>query len=502
MLYISTRGGGQAVSSAEAIKTGMAPDGGLFVPDSPVSIGSSQITVLKGADYRRRAVEILSYYLTGFSAGEIEDCVRGAYSSQNFDHPDVTPVRELGGGVYILELWHGPTSAFKDLALQMLPRLLPLAVSKTGEEAEIAILVATSGDTGKAALEGFRDIPGTRIMVFYPDEGVSEVQRLQMVTQEGRNVGVAAVRGNFDDAQSGVKAIFADQAIGRELGERGFKLSSANSINWGRLAPQIVYYFSAYLDLVGRGALPDGGPVNFVVPTGNFGNILAGYYARQAGLPVNRLICAANRNNVLADFIKTGVYNRNREFYRTLSPSMDILISSNLERLLFDLSGRDPAAVRGWMGELGEKGRYGVGSGILEKLQRLFWSGSAGDRETLGTIKETFDKYGYLTDTHTAVGINVYNKYRRQTGDRTPAVVLSTASPYKFNSSVVKALLGDGAVAGKSEFELLEILAGASGTDIPRNLRDLDKKPVLHSRLVEREAMAEAVRDFLLAGGK
>jgi threonine synthase len=318
-----------------------------------------------------------------------------------------------------------------------------------------------------------------------------------MITQEGGNVGVAAVRGNFDDAQSGVKAIFTDGAMNREVNGRGFKFSSANSINWGRLAPQIIYYFSAYLDLQKRGAVSPGEQVNFVVPTGNFGNILAGYYAREAGLPVKRLICASNENNVLTDFINTGVYDRNRRFYKTLSPSMDILISSNLERLLFGLSGRNAAAVRGWMEDLREKGVYSVGSDLLEQLQGLFWSGSADDRETLDTIKDTFEKRGYLADTHTAVGINVCAKYREATGDVTPTVILSTASPYKFNGSVAGALLGQEAVAGKSEFELLEILSRVSGTEIPRNLQGLDKKPVLHGEVVEREAMAAAVRGFL-----
>ncbi|MFZ5634403.1 MAG: threonine synthase [Bacillota bacterium] len=497
MLYISTRGGGRAVSSAEAIKTGIAPDGGLFVPDSPVRIGPRQMETMKGMDYCGRAAEILPHYLTGFTAAEIGDCVRGAYNRRAFDHPEIAPLKQLAEGTYVLELWHGPTSAFKDMALQILPRFLPLAAAKTGEKAEIVILVATSGDTGKAALEGFRDVPGTSIVVFFPDQGVSEVQRLQMVTQEGCNVGVAAVRGNFDDAQNGVKAIFTDRAVKGELEEKGFKLSSANSINWGRLAPQIVYYFSAYLDLLQRGALAGGEPVNFVVPTGNFGNILAGFYAREAGLPVARLICAANKNNVLTDFIKTGVYDRSRTFYKTISPSMDILVSSNLERLLFHLAGGEAGAVRAWMEQLREKGGYDVGSGMLEKIQDLFWSDYADDEETLRTIRETFEKHRYLVDTHTAVGINVYEKYRALTGDRTRTVILSTASPYKFNGSVVRALLGDRAAAGKSEFDLLEILSRVSGTEIPRNLKDLDKKPVLHGLVVDREAMAAVVRGFL-----
>lgn len=497
MLYVSTRGGGQPVSSAEAIKTGIAPDGGLFVPDKSVKVDSRQMEKMGREDYCGRAAAILQHYLTDFTPGEVIECVRGAYSSQTFDDPEIAPLRELEEGTYILELWHGPTSAFKDMALQILPRFLPLAAAKTGETAGIVILVATSGDTGKAALEGFKDVPGTEIVVFFPDEGVSEVQRLQMVTQEGRNVGVASVRGNFDDAQNGVKAIFTDESIKMDLRERGYKFSSANSINWGRLAPQIVYYFSAYLDLQQKGLLESGEPVNFVVPTGNFGNILAGFYARQAGLPINRLICASNENNVLNDFIKTGVYDRNRAFHKTLSPSMDILISSNLERLLFELAGKDSGAVRQWMGQLSETGRYDVGKGILEQIQNIFWSEFADDRETLLTIKKTFEDSGYLADTHTAVGINVYNKYRDLTGDNTQTVILSTASPYKFNGSVVKALLGDEPVAGRSEFELLETLSRVSGTEIPRNLKGLDKKPVLHGQVVNRDQMSEAVMDFL-----
>lgn len=498
MLYVSTRGGGQAVTSAEAIKVGIAPDGGLFVPDAPVKIELHQLEAIRQVDYCGRAEAILPYYLTDFSDKEIKDCVRGAYGINVFDHPEIAPIRELGDNTYIQELWHGPTSAFKDMALQLLPRLLPLAAAKTGEKYQIVILVATSGDTGKAALEGFKDVPGTQIMVFFPDEGVSEVQRLQMLTQEGSNVGVFAVRGNFDDAQNGVKEIFTNKSIKKDLLEKGFKLSSANSINWGRLAPQIVYYFSAYFDLWQRGVLVSGEPVNFVVPTGNFGNILAGFYAREAGLPINRLICAANQNNVLTDFLRVGVYDRNRSFFKTISPSMDILVSSNLERLLFHLSGRESAAVIGWMSDLKERGCYDVGSVILDKLQRLFWSDSADDQETLSTIRETFQNHNYLVDTHTAVGISVYKKYRRLTDDRTKTVILSTASPYKFNSSVVKALLGEESVVGETEFELLKILSRVSGTAIPINLRNLEKKQVLHSNVVDKVAMAVTVENFLV----
>ncbi len=497
MFYVSTRGKHPAVSSAEAIKMGISPDGGLFVPDSPVQVGPELMQRMREMPYRKRAAEILRLYLTDFTAAELEECAAGAYNTTNYDVEEIAPVKELEPGTYVLELWHGPTCAFKDMALQILPRFLPRAAAKTGEKGEIVILVATSGDTGKAALEGFKDVPGTRIMVFFPDQGVSQVQRLQMVTQEGGNVGVMAVRGNFDDAQSGVKAIFTDADINRQAGEKGFRFSSANSINWGRLAPQIVYYFSAYLDLLREGRLAEGEPVNFVVPTGNFGNILAGFYARQAGLPINRLICAANENNVLTDFVRNGIYDRNRRFVRTISPSMDILISSNLERLLYELSGGDTTTVRDWMNELREKGMYQVGGGLLAQLQSLFWSDFSSDRETKDAIRETFDRTGYVADTHTAVGLDVYKKYVLQTGDRTKTVIVSTASPFKFNDSVVEALLGQEAVKGKDEFELLHELARISGLEIPAGLKDLDRRPVLHGGVVDREEMARAVFGFL-----
>ncbi len=497
MLYVSTRGG-EAVNSAEAIKRGIAGDGGLYVPNHMVKVDNKLLQAMGKMDYRGRAIEILSLFLPDYTTEEIKNCVEAAYSNTAFEHPEIAPVKKLMDDVYILELWHGPTSAFKDMALQVMPRLLSLAVAKTGEKKEIVILVATSGDTGKAALEGFRDVSGTRIMVFFPDQGVSEVQRLQMVTQEGGNVGVAAVKGNFDDAQSGVKSIFTDKAICSELEERGFMFSSANSINWGRLAPQVVYYFSAYLDLVNKGAVALGDKVNFVVPTGNFGNILAGYYAKQAGLPVGKLICASNENNVLTDFINTGIYDCKREFYKTTSPSMDILISSNLERLLYHLSENNTETVRGWMNELTDKGRYNVGETMLEKIQKLFWSDYSDDLETLAAINETFQNNDYLADTHTAVAINVYEKYRTATKDETPSVILSTASPYKFNSSVVKALLGQQAVSGKNEFELLDILSEVSNTKIPGNLAGLDEKPILHRQVVEKEAMWPVVKDFLI----
>lgn len=500
MNYVSTRGMCPVVSSAEAIKMGIAPDGGLFVPESPVAVDNQLLDKMLNMSYGQRAVEILGLYLTDYTREELSDCTQGAYNSSNFDHPDIAPVVHLEGSTYIQELWHGPTSAFKDMALQILPRFLPRAAAKTGEKGEIVILVATSGDTGKAALEGFKDVSGTRIIVFYPEQGVSQVQRLQMVTQEGGNVAVAAVQGNFDDAQSGVKAIFTNTEINSSINSQGYIFSSANSINWGRLAPQVVYYFSAYLDLLKEGRIKSGEKINFVVPTGNFGNILAGYYARQAGLPIKRLICASNSNNVLTDFINSGVYDRQRHFYKTLSPSMDILISSNLERLLYQMSCRDHGRVREWMKSLTAQGTYQVGEEMLESIRELFWAGYAGDPETLATIKNTFDSHGYVPDTHTAVGLYVYDRYRETSGDETVTVVVSTASPFKFNGSVARALLGDAKVEGRDEFELLATLASVSGLEIPQGLKDLDKKTVLHSTVVKKEAMAEQVMTFLGIG--
>lgn len=497
MLYESTRGQFRRVLSAEAIKLGISPDGGLFVPRETVLITGEQLKKMAGLRYQDKAVLILKEYLSDYTEEEIRACVALAYNSEKFDSPEIAPVRKLDDSLYILELWHGPTCAFKDMALQILPHLLTRAAVKTGEESTIVILVATSGDTGKAALEGFKNVPGTKIIVFYPDQGVSEVQRLQMVTQEGNNVAVVAVRGNFDDAQTGVKNIFGDAEFNRELFRGNYTLSSANSINWGRLAPQIVYYFSAYLDLAAKGEITPGEKVNFVVPTGNFGNILAGYYAREMGLPVNRLICAANANNVLTDFIRTGVYDRGRQFKKTLSPSMDILISSNLERLLYQLSGRDHVKVREWMTDLNQKGVYRADELTHARIGKIFWSDFADDQETLETIRSVHRRYGYVMDTHTAVGVNVYEKYTAATGDPAKTVVASTASPFKFNESVAKAILGDDAVKGRDEFRLLSDLSAVSGLEIPPGLKGLDKKPVLYKETTSREQMKAAVKNIL-----
>jgi len=497
MLYASTRGNYGPLPAAEAIKLGIAPDGGLFVPTERVLFTMEEIAAMTAQTYQQRAVNILAPYLTDFTADEIRNSVNAAYSAASFDDPAIAPLTDLDAKLSVLELWHGPTCAFKDMALQILPHLLVKSMDKTGESSGILILVATSGDTGKAALEGFKDVPHTAIMVFYPENGVSEVQKAQMVTQEGGNVGVYAVRGNFDDTQSSVKAIFGKTDMQQAVAERGYKFSSANSINWGRLVPQIVYYFSAYADLLARGRVQLGESVNFIVPTGNFGNILAGFYAKQMGLPVHRLVCAANENNVLTDFIASGTYDRNREFKRTISPSMDILISSNLERLLFELTDQDAVRVRQWMTDLDNKGHYTVDGTIRELVQSIFWSDYADDAATMLTIKETYLRYGYVVDTHTAVGMHAYDRYRQSTGDDRPTVVLSTASPFKFNASVAKALLGEEQTKGRDEFALLQLLSNFSGLPVPPGLNGLVSRPVLHTTVVEREQMPEAVLDFV-----
>ncbi|MDR0916758.1 MAG: threonine synthase, partial [Oscillospiraceae bacterium] len=398
------------------------------------------------------------------------------------------------GDTFTLELWHGPTSAFKDIALQMLPRLSSASLEKTGETRDLAILVATSGDTGKAALEGFRDVPRTKIMVFYPEHGVSDVQKLQMTTQDGANVNVAAVVGNFDDAQTGVKRIFSDENFRAELDARGTMLSSANSINWGRLLPQIVYYVSAYCDLVSSGELEIGDPIDFCVPTGNFGNILAGYYARKMGLPIWRLICASNRNDVLRDFIATGVYDANREFYTTSSPSMDILVSSNLERLLYDLSGRDADAIRGYMQDLASTGKFEVARGTFEHISDLFEGGVCDDDETSAIIARVFRERGYLLDTHTAVAYGVLEKIRLRDGGAAKTVVVSTASPFKFVGSVLDAL---GERAEGDGFDMIDRLEQITDTTAPAPLKSLRGKHVRFTEVTEKDALSASVRRFL-----
>lgn len=497
MKYESSRGKYRGLTSAEVIKMGIAPDGGLFVPEFIPRLTEEDLENMGSLNYQEKAVYILKKFLTDFTGEQIANCVNNAYSSQSFDHEDIAPLVALNSRTYIQELWHGPTCAFKDMALQILPYLLTTSSYITGETDEIVILVATSGDTGKAALAGFKDVDNTRIIVFYPDEGVSEVQKRQMITQEGNNVLVAAVRGNFDDAQNGVKEIFNDREFKELLQSRHRKMSSANSINWGRLLPQIVYYIAAYLDLIKKGAIKKGEKINIAVPTGNFGNILAAFYAGKMGIPVNKLICASNANNVLTDFIRTGVYDRNRKFEKTISPSMDILISSNLERLLYELTGRDDRKVSSWMEELKNKGRYEVDRLTGERVREIFWAGFCNDEETITTIREVWQKHNYLLDTHTAVAFNVYQQYLKDTGDDTVTVIASTASPFKFAGSVAEAVVPEEMRKDKDEFAVLNLLASYTGWEVPAGIRDLDKKPVLHDTVCDKDEMREVVLKFL-----
>lgn len=493
MYYVSTRDKMRKTTVSGAIAYGLAPDGGLYTPEAIPSLSANALDTLKNMTYQQRAVYIMSMYLDSYPASELTGYAMKAYNREKFDHPDVAPVHRMDDSTWSLELWHGPTCAFKDLALQMLPHLLTGALKKEGENKTVCILVATSGDTGKGALEGFKDVAGTRILVFYPKNGVSAIQELQMNTQEGNNVGVCSVVGNFDDAQTGVKKIFSDPALKEELAGKGFFLSSANSINWGRVLPQIVYYVSAYCDLMKQGALVKGDKLNVCVPTGNFGDILAAYYAKQMGVPIGRLVCASNANNVLTDFIKTGVYDRNRPFYNTVSPSMDILISSNLERLLHAYTYGDAAKVKGWMDELAKTGRYEVTPDVKKKLDQDFAAFFCDDGQTKATIGKVWKEKGYLIDTHTAVAVNALEQYRSETGDAAPALVVSTASPYKFCPAVLEAL-GASPIQGLAGFDTLSKL---TGTPIPAPLAGLAGKKVRFDHTVEKSAMVDAVREML-----
>lgn len=498
MHFVSTRGQVPPVTAAEAIRRGIASDGGLYTPDILPRLTLANLEQLAGSNYQTVAVAVLALFLPDYPRTDLEKMVAAAYAvPEKFSQPGVTPVRKLQDNQYILELYHGPTCAFKDVALQLLPHLLTKASQLTGDTRESIILVATSGDTGKAALEGFKDIPGTKIIVFFPEQGVSTVQRLQMVTQEGENTFVVAIKGNFDDAQSGVKRIFTDPAIVNGLAAKGMAFSSANSINWGRLAPQIVYYVYGYLELCQKGALRMGEPMNVVVPTGNFGNILAAYIGKRMGVPIGRLICASNRNKVLTDFIQSGHYDRRRQFYTTVSPSMDILISSNLERLLYYVSGGDASAVRGWMEQLKTTGEYRVDAETFTRIQADFYGNFADEAETLAIIKEIYQSCGQVLDTHTGVGQAVYQKYVQETGDTLPVLLASTASPFKFNASVVQAIAGAEALADRNELELLEDLAELAGITVPSGLQGLDQKPVRHRAVCEPGELDEVVRKML-----
>ena len=492
MYYLSTRDKGLRLTAAQAIAQGLAPDGGLLTPESFPALSGSDLELLRGMSYPHRAAWVMKRFLDDFDLEELELYAKRAYGK--FDCPEAAPVKQVDGNTWCLELWHGPTCAFKDMALQMLPQLLSASLVKNREKKEVCILVATSGDTGKAALEGFKDMDRTRILVFYPRDGVSDIQKLQMATQEGANVGVCAVEGNFDDAQTGVKRIFSDPDLRRELAGRGFFLSSANSINWGRVLPQIVYYISAYCDLLNAGALNMGEKVNFCVPTGNFGDILAGYYAKKMGLPVGKLICASNANNVLTDFLRTGTYDRNRPFFTTTSPSMDILISSNLERMLFELSGGNDNQVRGYMSSLSETGKYTVSEPIKAGLAGLFASGYCDDAQTTETIGKLWQEKHYLIDPHTAVAFRVLEDYRGSTGDGTPTVVLSTASPFKFCSAVLPAI---GVEELKPGTEIITQLSEVTGVPAPRPLAELAGKEVRFIACTAKEDMEERVTEFL-----
>lgn len=496
-MYVSTRGAGNKLTAAEAIAQGIAPDGGLFVPESIPLVNNEILASLIPLSYQERALAVLQLFLTDYTESELKSSIAGAYGGGKFTSSAVAPVVKVSDDVFALELWHGPTSAFKDMALQLLPRLLSCALKKNGEQAEIVILVATSGDTGKAALEGFKDVEQTRVMVFYPEDGVSQIQQLQMITQEGSNLTVFAVKGNFDDTQTGVKRIFNDTTFNTALAQNGFKLSSANSINWGRLVPQIVYYFSAYADLVRDKHITLGSQVNFVVPTGNFGNILAGFYAKCMGLPINKLICASNSNNVLTDFLTTGVYNRNRQFHKTHSPSMDILISSNLERLLYHMSNNDPTEVSRWMDELNTLGEYRINSKQLQAIQEIFPSGWVDDAGTAATIGRVHKEYDYALDPHTAVAWQVAERYRHQSGDTTPNIIVSTASPFKFNETVLAALTGDDFLTAKTEFAALSQLAEMIDQPIPPALAELEHKPVRHTAVCSKQDMPKVVKATL-----
>ena len=497
MQYVSTRDKNVNVKASVAIKQGISEEGGLFVPEEIPYIKLIDIKKMKDKSYIERAVFILKQYLSDFLVKELTECASGAYDAKKFGGENPAPIKKLNDNMYILELWHGPTCAFKDMALQILPYFLTFAIKKTGEKKEVVILVATSGDTGKAALEGFKDVNGTKICVFYPSDGVSDIQKLQMITQSGNNVNVAGIKGNFDDAQNGVKAIFTDEEVKNQIAERGYVFSSANSINWGRLVPQIVYYFSAYCDMLATGEIELGEEINICVPTGNFGNILAAYYAKKMGLPVNKLICASNSNNVLTNFIKTGQYNKNREFYTTVSPSMDILISSNLERLLFDLTGGNTEKVSGWMKELKEIGEYSVNAEVKKKIDKIFWAGCCDDYFTKERIYQINNDYGYTVDTHTAVAIDVYNQYVNETGDKTKTVIASTASPFKFNQSVLSALGKDSEIDDMNDFELLDMLSDITGENIPDGLKNLKNSEIRFNNVINKDAMIAEVMSFL-----
>ena len=491
MRVFSTRNKEYGIAATAAVLKGISEDGGLFVPESFPKINLEEICSLTKEGYQSLAAEIFSLFFE-IDKTELKKLAVDAYAS--FDCDEVVPIATLDNAK-IIELWHGPTLAFKDMALQVLPRLMSKSLEMQSEIKNIMILTATSGDTGKAALEGFCDVDRTGIVVFYPNEGVSKMQKLQMATQGGKNTCVFSVDGNFDDAQTGVKELFANKEFSDEMLKEGYSLSSANSINIGRLIPQVAYYIYAYAKLVNEEQIKAGDAVNICVPTGNFGNILAAYYAKQMGMPFDKLICASNKNNVLTDFFETGVYNANREFFKTMSPSMDILISSNLERLLFELTGRNSAEVADMMKQLKENGKYEISAQMREKLEKDFWGGFCDEEHTAKTIKYAFDEYGYLMDTHTAVAYGVYNDYVKKTGDDKVTILASTANPYKFTSDVLCALTGKR--EDDDAFKAADMLSEYTKTAVPQKIAELKDKPVIHKTNLKKEDMGKGVLSFV-----
>ncbi len=489
--YVSTRGDKEKLTASLAIIRGIAKDGGLYVPEH-MPEADFAIEDLCGLEYREIAYRIMRLFLTDFTEKELKDCINAAYDDK-FDTKDIAPIREASGA-YFLELFHGATIAFKDMALSILPHLMTVSAAKNNVKGDIVILTATSGDTGKAALAGFADVKGTKIIVFYPKDGVSPIQKKQMVTQKGDNTFVVGIDGNFDDAQTGVKKLFADPELAKWMDERGCRLSSANSINIGRLIPQLVYYVYSYTKLIEKGVIKTGDPINITVPTGNFGNILAAYYASLLGLPVGKLICASNENKVLYDFFGTGTYDRNREFKLTSSPSMDILISSNLERLIYRICDNDASKCADLMKKLGSSGTYDISPEMKERLEK-FYGGFADEEETKRTIKQVFDNDGYLIDTHTAVAASVYFAYRDKTGDTTPTVIASTASPYKFTKSVLNSIAPD--KVSDDDFEMADTLSKVSKTPIPYAVTSIRDADILHNTVCSIDNMKDVVKEFL-----
>lgn len=491
VLYSSTRSKGTPVKASEAILKGLADDGGLFVPDHIPALDKS-LEELSEMDYRQVAYEVMKLFLTDFTEEELKNCIGKAYDSK-FDTETIAPLAEAGNAWY-LELFHGATIAFKDMALSILPHLMITSARKNHVENEIVILTATSGDTGKAALAGFADVEGTRIIVFYPKNGVSPIQEKQMVTQKGANTLVVGIHGNFDDAQTGVKKIFSDKELAQELDEKGFQFSSANSINIGRLVPQICYYVYAYGTLLREGKIEPGEKINVTVPTGNFGNILAAFYAKNMGLPIGRLICASNENKVLYDFFRTGTYDRNREFVLTSSPSMDILISSNLERLIYRIAGNDADKNREMMAALTGQGKYEI-TGEMKAALADFYGAYADEEETAAEIRRLYESCGYVIDTHTAVAGAVYQKYVKETGDKTKTVIASTASPFKFTRSVMNAI--DTKYDHMGDFELVDALSKLANVAVPPAIEEIRTAPVMHDRQCDVDQMKDVVKEFL-----